>query len=60
MAKNVIIVTERDNRKTRAFSNLKKVCEVYGVSYDTVNNYLTRLKRPFETWELRIERAPVE
>lgn len=43
------------------FSNLKNFCENHPTyNYNTLNNYLSKKKIPFENEEVRIERKPVQ
>lgn len=51
---------KRDGDNFEVFSNLKHFVASYPLyNYNTLNNYLSKGKRPFETSELRLERTPV-
>lgn len=47
----------RDKDPIEVFSNLKLFCESYpGYSYNTLNNYLSKAKVPYENEVVRVER----
>lgn len=51
---------QRPDAVYEVFSNLKNFCARYPVfSYNTLNNYLSKQKAPFETDEVHVERLPV-
>lgn len=51
---------KRDGDNFEVFSNLKHFVSSYPeYNYNTLNNYLSKGKKPFENSELRIERTPV-
>ncbi|WP_127128354.1 hypothetical protein [Pseudoflavitalea rhizosphaerae] len=50
----------RSKDNFEVYSNLKHFTASYPeYSYNTINNYLSKAKKPFETENLRIERMPV-
>ncbi len=54
----VVFVNWKDNRTPafEIFSNLKNFCLPYPVcNYNTLNNYLGKLKKPYDKPEVRIE-----
>jgi hypothetical protein len=62
MKRVVIIHWKKDPEKLfEVFSNLKILCESYPTySYNTLNNYLSKNKIPFENTDVRIERKVVQ
>ena len=61
--KRVIILTRKVSPDTslEVFSNLKILCESYpAYNYNTLNNYLSKSKIPYENDEVRIERKIVQ
>lgn len=51
----------RPESPLEVFSNLKILCESYPVyNYNTLNNYLSKNKMPYENDEVRIERKIVQ
>lgn len=61
--KRVIILTRKvyPAAPLEVFSNLKILCESYPVyNYNTLNNYLSKSKIPYENDEVRIERKIVQ
>jgi hypothetical protein len=51
---------KRDGDNFEVFSNLRHFVASYPqYSYNTINNYLSKGKKPFENSELRLERTPV-
>lgn len=60
--KRVVIICwkNRPGNSLEIFSNLKIVCERYPTyNYNTLNNYLSKSKVPYENEEVRIERKTV-
>ena len=60
--KRVVVINWKEAREEpiEVFSNLKILCEAYPVyNYNTLNNYLSKGKIPFENAKVRIERKIV-
>jgi hypothetical protein len=60
--KRVVIISWKMRLKNplEVFSNLKILCESYpDYNYNTLNNYLSKSKIPYENDEVRIERKTV-
>ena len=60
--KRVVVINwkKRNENPFEVFSNLKILCESYpAYNYNTLNNYLSRNKMPYENDEVRIERKMV-
>ena len=60
--KRVVVATwkNREGNAIEIFSNLKILCDTYpGYSYNTLNNYLSKAKEPYENNAVRIERIQV-
>ena len=60
--KRVVIITWKDREKPafEVFSNLKLLSESYpDYNYNTLNNYLSKNKMPYENDKVRIERKMV-
>jgi hypothetical protein len=61
--KRVVVATWKNRRKNvvEIFSNLKILCDTYpGYSYNTLNNYLSKAKKAYESNAVRIERVLVQ
>jgi hypothetical protein len=61
--KRVVVLTwkNRQNNKVEIFSNLKILCEAYReYNYNTLNNYLSKAKVPYENGAACIERVVVQ
>lgn len=60
--KRVVILTwkNRHDQSLEVFSNLKILCESYPCyNYNTLNNYLSKARVPYENTDVRIERKVV-
>jgi len=61
--KRVVVINWKDKQENpfEVFSNLKILCESYpAYNYNTLNNYLSKNKIPYENEEVRIERKMVQ
>jgi len=61
--KRVVVINWKERRENpfEVFSNLKILCESYpAYNYNTLNNYLSKNKIPYENDEVRIERKMVQ
>lgn len=59
----VVIMSWKNGRKKpiEVFSNLKILCESYpAYNYNTLNNYLSKNKIPYENADVRIERMIIQ
>ena len=60
--KRVVVINWKGRQENpfEVFSNLKILCESYPVyNYNTLNNYLSKNKMPYENDDVRIERKMV-
>lgn len=59
-SKRVILVHWKKQNNTEVFSNLKYFCLSYPqYNYNTINNYLSKRKIPYESEIIRIERKNI-
>ncbi len=61
-SRRIILVywKNKQNNPFEVFSNLKNFCASYPqYNYNTLNNYLSKEKKPFENEVVRVERKPV-
>lgn len=61
--KRVVVINWKGRRENpfEIFSNLKILCESYPTyNYNTLNNYLSKSKIPYENEEVKIERKIVQ
>lgn len=63
LEKRVILVTWKNDPKPgtpEVYSSLKNFCDSYPqYSYNTLNNYLSKNKKPFENTSIKVERLPI-
>ena len=56
----MLIHWKKLGNRIEVFSSLKNFCDSHpDFSYNTLNNYLSKKKIPYETGEIRIERIPI-
>lgn len=58
--KHVIILTNKRTKKKETYSNLRLLLDVLPIaSYNSVNNYISRKKVPFENEDYIIEKSTI-